>query len=228
MNEKSFHQIPQPQSDWEKARNRERKWLRGNSRSATTTLTSSLTTTPTTASRFSISHSLSLSLKTLSVSLSKIVNCCCFLQTLKSQLFSLTSVAPDDQKVLSLSLSLYVFVCVCVCVYIYIFKNLWEIVFLQIIAVDENRVLSDDSDLISVSERLRLVSVNVEVNEQPQPQLSSHIAGNDAASVIKKSWSKFHSFFGFGSGFSWKWFWFWWFIGEEGSAYVEANKALYW
>ena len=82
--------------------------------------------------------------------------------------------------------------------------------FLQIIAVDENRVLSDDSDLISVSERLRLVSVNDEVNEQPQPQSSSHIAGNDAASVmtdeelarilqvrplIQKSWSKFHSFF---------------------------------
>ena len=65
------------------------------------------------------SLSLSLSLKTLSVSLSKIVNCCCFLQTLKSQLFSLTSVAPDDQKVLSLSLSLYVFVCVCVYIYIY-------------------------------------------------------------------------------------------------------------
>ena len=159
---------------------------------------------------------LSLSLKTLLVSLSKIVNCCCFLQTLKSQLFSLTSVAPDDQKVLSLSLSLYVFVCVCVYIYIYIFKNLWEIVFLQIIALDENRVLSDDSDLISVSERLRLVSVNDEVNEQPQPQLSSHIAGNDAASVIQKSWSKFHSFFGFGSGFSWKWFWFWWFIGGGG------------
>ena len=83
---------------------------------------------------------------------------------------------------------------------------------LQIIAVDENRVLSDDSDLISVAERLRLVSVNDEVNEQPQPQSSSHIAGNAAALVmsdeelarilqvcplIQKSWSKFHSFFFF-------------------------------
>lgn len=63
------------------------------------------------------SLSLSLSLKTLSVSLSKIVNYCCFLQTLKFQLFSLTSVVPDDQKVLSLSLSLST--CLCVCVYIY-------------------------------------------------------------------------------------------------------------
>ena len=62
---------------------------------------------------FEVLHfSLSLSLKTLSVSLSKIVNCCCFLQTLKFQLFSLTSVVPDDQKVLSLS--------TCLCVYIYI------------------------------------------------------------------------------------------------------------
>ena len=55
------------------------------------------------------SLSLSLSLKRLSVSLPKIVNCWFFLQTLKFQLFSLTSVVPDDQKVLSLSL--YVFVC---------------------------------------------------------------------------------------------------------------------
>ena len=72
---------------------------------------------------------LSLSLKTLLVSLSKIVNCCCFLQTLKSQLFSLTSVAPDDQKVLSLSLSLYVFVCVCVYIYIYIQEFVGNCVF---------------------------------------------------------------------------------------------------
>ncbi|XP_050275005.1 peptide-N(4)-(N-acetyl-beta-glucosaminyl)asparagine amidase [Quercus robur] len=72
-------------------------------------------------------------------------------ETLKFQLFSLTSVVPDDQK---------------------------------IIAVDENRVLSDDSDLISVAERLRLVSVNDEANEQPQPQSSSHIAGNAAALVM--------------------------------------------
>ena len=67
--------------------------------------------------------SLSLSKNSLSLSLSKIVNCCCFLQTLKFQLFSLTSVVPDDQKVLSLSLSLSLSTCLCVC--IYIFKNLW-------------------------------------------------------------------------------------------------------
>ena len=73
---------------------------------------------------FEVLHfSLSLSLKTLSVSLSKIVNCWFFLQTLKFQLFSLTSVVPDDQKVLSLSLSLSLSTCLCVC--IYIFKNLW-------------------------------------------------------------------------------------------------------
>ena len=72
---------------------------------------------------FEVLHfSLSLSLKTLSVSLSKIVNCCCFLQTLKFQLFSLTSVVPDDQKVLSLSLSLST--CLCVCVYIYIYSRI--------------------------------------------------------------------------------------------------------
>ena len=70
------------------------------------------------------SLSLSLSLKTLSVSLSKIVNCCCFLQTLKFQLFSLTSVVPDDQKVLSLSLSLSLRVCVCVYIYIYIYSRI--------------------------------------------------------------------------------------------------------
>jgi peptide-N4-(N-acetyl-beta-glucosaminyl)asparagine amidase len=61
----------------------------------------------------------------------------------KYQLFSLTSVLPDEQK---------------------------------IVGVDENRVVYDDSDLVSISERLRLVSVNDEV-KQPQPES----AGNDAA-----------------------------------------------
>uniref|UniRef100_A0A2N9J9F5 Reverse transcriptase domain-containing protein n=1 Tax=Fagus sylvatica TaxID=28930 RepID=A0A2N9J9F5_FAGSY len=64
-------------------------------------------------------------------------------QIFKYQLFSLTSVLPDEQK---------------------------------IVGVDENRVLYDDLDLVSISERLRLVSVNDEV-KQSQPES----AGNDAA-----------------------------------------------
>ncbi|CAL8166678.1 unnamed protein product [Prunus armeniaca] len=55
------------------------------------------------------------------------------LEVFKIQIFSLTSIPPDEQK---------------------------------LIGVDENRVLSDDSDLVAISEKLRLVSINEEQQEK--------------------------------------------------------------
>ncbi|KAB1228227.1 Peptide-N(4)-(N-acetyl-beta-glucosaminyl)asparagine amidase [Morella rubra] len=55
------------------------------------------------------------------------------LEVFKFQLFSLTSLAPDEQK---------------------------------IVGADDDRVVSDDSDLISISEKLRLASLNDEAEEE--------------------------------------------------------------
>lgn len=65
-------------------------------------------------------------------------------EVFKFQLFSLTSVPPDDQK---------------------------------IVGVDDDRTVSTDSDLASISEKLRLVSIDEEVKEVENQQSCS---GNDA------------------------------------------------
>lgn len=65
-------------------------------------------------------------------------------EVFKFQLFSLTSVPPDDQK---------------------------------IVGVDDDRTVSTDSDLASISEKLRLVSIDEEVKEVENQESSS---GNDA------------------------------------------------
>ncbi|XP_059435376.1 peptide-N(4)-(N-acetyl-beta-glucosaminyl)asparagine amidase isoform X2 [Corylus avellana] len=72
-------------------------------------------------------------------------------EVFKFQLFSLTSILPEEQKIVS---------------------------------VDDNRVLSDDSDLISISEKLRVVSINDEVQEHRGTESASNSVRNDSQSLM--------------------------------------------
>ncbi|KAG6703110.1 hypothetical protein I3842_07G067200 [Carya illinoinensis] len=72
-------------------------------------------------------------------------------EVFKFQLFSLTSVPPDEQK---------------------------------IICAHDDRVVAEDSDLISISEKLRLVSINDEVQEQRLSKSISNSARNDAELLV--------------------------------------------